>query len=85
MSLDDTKISQQSNIPAKIIEMNVDMFCIILHSEINKAIKLSKFSSCMKMADVTPVYEKESQLVNYNYCPISTLPNLSKVSERCLY
>lgn len=37
----------------------------------------------MKMADVTPVYKKDSPSVKDNHCPVSILPNLSKIFERC--
>ena len=32
-----------------------------------------------------PVYKKKSKLSKENYRPISILPNISKVYERCLY
>ena len=69
--------------------ISFDIFCEILHSEINKNIrivsKLSKFPFCMKMADVTPMYKKRSQSVKDNYHPGSVLSKLPKVFERCLY
>ena len=58
MSLNDTRASQQLDISAKIIKMNVDICFEILNSEFDEAIELSQFLSCMKMADVTPVYKK---------------------------
>ena len=39
----------------------------------------------MKLANVTPVREKGSQSEKGNYRPVSILPNLSKVFERCIY
>ena len=39
----------------------------------------------MKLANVTPVHKKGSQSEKGNYRPVSILPNLSKVFERCIY
>ena len=38
----------------------------------------------MKLANVTPVHKKGSRYDKGNYWPVSILPNLSKVFERCL-
>ena len=46
------------DISAKIIEMNVDIWCEILNSEFGKAIELSQFPSGMEIANVPPVYKK---------------------------
>ena len=55
--MNDKKASQQSDIPTKLIKMNVDIYSNILLAEINKAFK---FSGCMKIADVTPVLKKRN-------------------------
>ena len=39
----------------------------------------------MKYAEVTPIHKKGDKTDRENYCPISILPNLSKVSERLMY
>ena len=39
----------------------------------------------MKEADIVPVHKKKSKFSKENYRPISILPNISKVYERCLY
>ena len=39
----------------------------------------------MKLADVTPTHKKGSQSEKGNYRPVSILPNLSKIFERCIY
>ena len=60
--------------------MDVNIFCEIFHLGINKATKWPKFPSCVKITDVTTTYEKGSQSIK----PVSILPKLSKVFERCL-
>ena len=47
-------------------------------------IEIFKFPSCLKMANATPVYKKENRSDKDNYRPVSILPKLSKMCERCL-
>ena len=44
-----------------------------------------KFHNELKEADIVPVHKKKSKFSKENYRPISILPNISKVYERCLY
>ena len=85
LSLNETKASQKSDLLTTIIKMNIDMFCEILRPGFYKAMELCQFLSYMKMVNVPPVYEKGSRSVKDNYRPVSTLPNLSNIFERCLY
>ena len=39
----------------------------------------------MKLANIIPVFKKDDRTDKYNCRPISILPNLSKVFERCIY
>ena len=39
----------------------------------------------MKSANITPVFKKNDRTDKSNYRPVSILPNLSKVFERCIY
>ena len=43
------------------------------------------FPDELKQADIKPIYKKESRNEKENYRPVSILPNLSKVFERCMY
>ena len=53
--------------------------------DINTSIRSSKFHNELKEADIVPVHKKKSKLSKENYRPISILPNISKVYERCLH
>ena len=70
-----------------ILKQNSDFFAFNVQKEINASISTSKFPDDLKKADVIPVYKKKSKLSmsKENYRPISILPNISKVYERCLY
>ena len=39
----------------------------------------------MKLANITPVLDKDDRTDKSNYRLISVLPNLSKVFEKCIY
>ena len=52
--------------------------------DINASICSSKFYNELKEADIIPVHKEKSKLSTENYRPISILPNISKVYERCL-
>ena len=39
----------------------------------------------LKQADIKPIYKKESRNEKENYRPVSILPNLLKIFERCMY
>ena len=43
------------------------------------------FPSDLKVTDVTPAFKKKSKISKDNYRPISILPNIFKIRERCLY
>ena len=43
---------------------------------------MDKFPDILKKAEVTPVYKKDDMNDKTNYCPLSTLLNLSKVFEK---
>ena len=55
LALQDGKACQQSDIPTKIIKMNVDIFSDILYLDLYKTVEYSIYPSCMKLADITSV------------------------------
>ena len=64
------KVSQDSDIPTKIIKKNSDIFSDIFFKEFNKSLEISKFSSRLKMANVTPVYKKGNRSDKDNYLSV---------------
>ena len=85
LDLDVSKASQDSDIPTKIIKMNADIFAEVLCNVFNKSLEVGEFPSGIKLANVTPMHKNGSQYDKGNYRPVSILPNLSKVFERCLH
>ena len=73
------------NIPTRIIKENTDLFSDFLYQNFNNTIASGRFSALLKNANITPVYKKDSRTDEKNYRPVSILPNLSKVYEKCMY
>ena len=80
-----SKAAQNTDIPTKVIKANIDIFTPILLDEFNKSLALGIFPSSMKLANITPVFKTDDRTDKSNYRPISILPNLSKVFEKCIY
>ena len=43
------------------------------------------FPTSLKLANITPVYKKVLKNSKENYRPVSIMPNISKIYERCLF
>ena len=83
--LDFSKAFQLLDIPTKIIKQNADIFCEFFFVNINHSINNSAFPEQLTLADVKPVFKKNSRTDKENYRPVSILPNISKICEKCLY
>ena len=61
------------------------MFADFLHPAFNECAETGKFPSCLKQADITPVFKKGLRSSKDNYRPVSILPNVSKIFEKSLF
>ena len=84
-NLDTTKSSQDTDIPTKIIKQNSDIFASFICKSFNNMIDSSTFPAPLKLAHITPVFKKGSKNSKENYRPVSILPNISKIYEKCMY
>ena len=85
LSLAVKKSCQENDIPTKILKENSDIFAHIIFHDFNYCIVNSLFPDELKFADVIPVFKKGDKALKSNYRPVSILPNISKVYERCLF
>ena len=58
MNLNNSKASQDSDIPVKFIKDNLDIFKKIICQELNSFVKVRRFPSLMKAANITSVFKK---------------------------
>ena len=84
-NLNSRKASQQNDIPVKILKGNSDICSYILHHNFNNSLFSNEFSKYLKKAEITPVFKKDEKFLKANYRPVSILPTVSKIYERCLY
>ena len=69
----------------KIIKDNKDLFPYFISAIFNNALNKGAFPDELKHANIKPNYKKETRNEKENYRPVSILPNLSKIFERCMY
>ena len=51
----------------------------------NRSLTQGKFLDSLKIAKVVAVFKQGSDMLCTNYCPISVLPTLSKIFEKCMF
>ena len=73
------------NISTKILKQFAQIFSKNLADIFDESIKIDKFPDILKKAKVMPVFKKDGMNGKRNYCPVSTLSNLSKVFEKLIY
>ena len=85
LKLESFKARQHTNISTKIIKENTDIFADILFGSFNDSVEKSDFQFPLKKTNITSVFKKGDRNSGYNYGPVSILPNMSKIFERCIF
>ena len=86
MNLDNSKASQENDMPIKLLKCNADIICEIIYNDFNNnLVHNSIFPESLKIANITPVFKKDSRTDKTNYWPVSILPNFSKIYERLIH
>ena len=70
------KLTQQYDIPTKILKENSEILSYILCHNFNNSIFSKAFPSSLRNADITPVFKKDGKFKKNNYRPISILPSV---------
>ena len=84
-TLDTNKATGSDEIPAKLLKETASVITPFLCKVFNKSLQLGKVHRDWKLANVVPVYKKGNNEQTENYRPISLLPIVSKVLERCIF
>ena len=83
--LDRKKSCHKYDIPVKLIKSNKDLFSQFIHHNFNNSLFRSNFPLNLKAAGNLPTHNKKDKSDIENYRPISILPTVSKIYERCMY
>ena len=83
--LDGKKSCQEHDIRVKLIKSSKNLFSHFMYHNFNNSLLSSNFPSSLKAADILSTHRKKNKSDNENYRPISILPTLSKIYERCMY
>ena len=84
-NLDDPKVTQCGDIPAKILRESIDIYLVELTNIINSSFQNGCFLEELKMAEVLTIFKKKDSLHKENYRPLIILSHMPKVFERLMY
>ena len=73
-----------NEIPVKLLKNLSTILSETISKLVNASFSSSIFPECLKCARIVPIYKKGDSKNISNYRPISLLPTLSKVFERCI-
>ena len=83
--MEEKKANLTGDIPAGILKGCVDSYIPILTKILNTSLERGCFPNQLKLAEVTPVFNKEGELSKENYRPVSVLSHASKIFERVAF
>ena len=70
--------------PVKLFKSIKSYISVPLSKIINSSFLTGNFPQNLKVARITPIYKHGDNKLATNYRPISSLPYLSKIFERCM-
>ena len=82
--LDINKETGSNGIPVRLLKETADQIAPSLTMLLNKSLRLGIFPEDWKLANIVPIFKKGKRGFVENYRPISLLPVISKVLERCV-
>ena len=82
--LDINKATGSDGIPVRLLKKTADQIAPSLTMLFNKSLRLGIFPEDWKLANIVPIFKEGKRDLVENYRPISLLPVISKVLERCV-
>ena len=73
------------DIPVGTLKVTLDITLSLITKIINLPFENGSFPDDWKLAEFSPIFNKNDDLDNENYRPVSVLFNVSKASERIIY
>ena len=83
-SLKNSKTSTDE-LPVKIFQSNSHLISPTISKLINRCFSSTTFPSCLKIAIIRPIFKRGNPNNVSNYRPISILPYIAKIIEKCIY
>ena len=80
LPLDASKAHQTNDMATKVIKNNSRIFPKCFQANLNNTNETSAFLDHLKYVD----FQKDSQIGKKNYGPVSILPNVSTIYQRCI-
>ena len=71
--------------PVKLFKKHDPSLTPILSKLITKCFSVGEFPKCLKVATIIPIFKNGDPVSLKNYRPISILPYIAKIYEKCLY
>ena len=85
VELDPNKKTSIHSIPIKFIKMSSSIISPVFKEMFNQCICQATFPDILKIAETVLIFKSVSTELCSNYGPISILPTVSKLFEKCLY
>ena len=72
------------HIPSRIFKLGINFLTLPLSTIVNNSLVCGIFPDALKRASVIPIHKSGPETVKTNYRPISILPLVSKIFEKCV-